>query len=137
MLQLAWLELVDPLDELVNKSGSHKLGPMNANEVILVFCTFPDQDSARQVGTFLVETQLAACVNLIPGVESVYRWKGAVESAQEVQALFKTTSAKLVAFEQALSDHHPYDTPEIVAVRPDFVSQRYSDWVKESVVGIE
>ena len=134
MLQFTWFELVDPLDELVNESGSHTLRPMNTNEVILVFCTFPDQDSARQVGTFMVETQLAACVNLIPGVESIYRWQGAVESVQEVQTVFKTTWDRLPTFEQTLLAHHPYDTPEIIAVRPEAVSERYSDWVRQSVI---
>lgn len=108
---------------------------MDKNEMILVFCTFPDRESARQVGTFLVETQLAACVNLIPGVESIYRWQGAIESAQEIQALFKTTRSCLPAFEQTLSAHHPYDTPEIIAIRPETVSKRYSDWVQQSVTG--
>ena len=135
MLQFAWFELVNPLDELVNESGSHTLRPMNTNEVILVFCTFPDKDSARQVGTFLVETQLAACVNLIPGVESIYRWQGAIESAREVQTLFKTTRDRLPVFEQTLFAHHPYDTPEIIAIRPEAVSERYSNWVKQSVLG--
>ena len=108
---------------------------MNTNEVILVICTFPDQDSARQVGTFLVETQLAACVNLIPGVESIYRWQGAIESAREVQTLFKTTRDRLPVFEQTLFAHHPYDTPEIIAIRPEAISERYSSWVKQSVLG--
>ena len=65
---------------------------MNENEVMMVFCTFPDVATARQIGTTLVETQLAACVNLIPGVESIYHWQGAVESAAEVLALAEQTS---------------------------------------------
>jgi periplasmic divalent cation tolerance protein len=106
---------------------------MNTNEVILVLCTFPNLESARQVGTFLVETQLAACVNLIPGVHSIYRWQNQVESAQEVQGLFKTTRPCLTALEQALIERHPYDTPEIVAISPETVGSRYAEWVKQSV----
>jgi periplasmic divalent cation tolerance protein len=107
---------------------------MNENEVMMVFCTFPDVETARQIGTSLVETQLAACVNLLPGVESIYRWQGAVESTAEVLAIFKTTNTALPALEQALTERHPYDTPEFLAIRPDDVTERYGGWVKLSVL---
>ncbi|MFN6044870.1 MAG: divalent-cation tolerance protein CutA, partial [Verrucomicrobiota bacterium] len=68
-----------------------------------MLCSFPDIDSARQIGTLLVERQLAACVNLLPGAESIYHWQGKVESAPEVLALFKTTKALWPEFEQALA----------------------------------
>jgi periplasmic divalent cation tolerance protein len=103
------------------------------NEVILVFCTFPDMLSGRQIGTELVKTQLAACVNLCPGVESIYRWQGAIETGAEVLAIFKTTRAAWAAFEARLTALHPYDTPEIVMVRPEAVAARYAAWVGESV----
>ena len=69
----------------------------------MVLCTFPDADSARQIGTVLVEKQLAACVNLIPAVESIYRWQGKVETAAEVLAIFKTSAAAFPEFERALA----------------------------------
>jgi len=106
---------------------------MNGNEVILVFCTFPDVETARQIGTTLVESQLAACVNLLPGVESIYRWQGAVERAAEVLAVFKTTCTCLPALERELHAQHPYDTPEFVALLPESVSERYGAWVAHSV----
>ena len=95
----------------------------------IVFCTFPDRDKAREAGTDLVEAQLAACVNLFPGVESIYRWQGAVETASEVLAVFKTRITTYAAFEKRLQELHPYDVPEIVAVRPDEVSADYLNWV--------
>ena len=101
--------------------------------VRLVLCSFPDIDSARQIGTLLVERQLAACVNLLPSAESIYHWQGKVESAPEVLALFKTTEALWPEFEQALAQAHPYEVPEIIAIRPDAVAGPYRAWLLESL----
>lgn len=101
--------------------------------VRLVLCSFPDIDSARQIGTLLVERQLAACVNLLPGAESIYHWQGKVESAPEVLALFKTSAEAWPDFEKALSEAHPYEVPEIVAIRPDAVAVPYRAWLSESL----
>ena len=101
--------------------------------VRLVLCSFPDIDSARQIGTLLVERQLAACVNLLPSAESIYHWQGKVESAPEVLALFKTTEALSSAFEEALAEAHPYEVPEIIAIRPDAVAGPYRAWLLESL----
>ncbi len=100
----------------------------------IVLCTFPDADSARQIGTSLVEKQLAACVNLVPGIESIYRWQGKIETAGEVLAIFKTTAAAFPAFKEALADLHPYDVPEIVALEPTAVAETYARWVIAEVV---
>lgn len=104
------------------------------NEVLLVIVTFPDLEKARQIGTLLVEKQLAACVNLLPGLESIYRWQGAIEQAVEVLALFKTSRAAFPLFEQALAEVHPYEVPEILALRPEEVAAGYAAWVQESTV---
>ena len=95
----------------------------------LVFCTFPDVSVARQIGTALVEKQLAACVNLLPGVESVYRWQGKVESAAEVLAIFKTSGPVFPEFERELASMHPYDVPEIIAIDAAAVSENYASWL--------
>lgn len=99
------------------------------NDVLLVLCTFPDLDQARQIGTLLVEKQHAACVNLVPGIESIYRWKGDVETASETLAIFKTTSAAFPDFRAALENLHPYEVPEIIAVQPHLVAEAYARWV--------
>lgn len=99
--------------------------------ILLVFCTFPDQEKARQIGTVLVEMQLAACVNLMPAVESIYRWEGKIESAREVLAIFKTTESVYPRFRDELATRHPYDVPEIVAVKPEDVAGSYARWVAE------
>lgn len=99
--------------------------------VLLVFCTFPDPEKARQIGTVLVEKQLAACVNLLPAVESIYRWEGKIESANEVLAIFKTSESVYPRFKEELATLHLYDVPEIVAVKPEDVSESYARWVGE------
>lgn len=100
---------------------------------LLVISTFPDIEKARQIGTALVESQLAACVNLVPAIESIYRWQGKVTTDAEVLAIFKTTADALPEFEKKLVALHPYEVPEIVALKPDHVSESYAKWVDESV----
>lgn len=101
---------------------------------LLVFSTFPDIEKARQIGTALVESQLAACVNLVPAIESVYRWQGKVTTDAEVLAIFKTTAGALSAFENKLRALHPYEVPEIVTVKPEHVAAGYARWVTASVI---
>jgi len=90
-------------------------------------------EQARQIGTLLVERQHAACVNLVPGVESIYRWQGKVESASETLAIFKTTAAAYPALREALTELHPYEVPEIVALDPKEVAEPYARWVTAEV----
>jgi len=103
------------------------------NELLLILCTFPDLAKARQIGTLLVETQLAACANLLPGAESIYRWEGQVETASEVMAIFKTSREVFPAFKEKLQELHPYDVPEIVVLHPEAVSPSYEAWLLNSV----
>lgn len=103
--------------------------------LLLVLSTFPDGEKARQIGTLLVEKQLAACVNLLPGVTSIYRWQGKVESAGEVLAIFKTTATGFPALRDALISLHPYDVPEVVALKPEDAAEAYGAWVMSEVAG--
>ena len=102
----------------------------------IVLCTFPSIDEARQIGTLLVEKQLAACVNLLPAVESIYRWQGVTESSAETLAIFKTTDAAFPAFADELARLHSYEVPEVVALHPSEVAPRYAAWVGENVAGV-
>jgi periplasmic divalent cation tolerance protein len=101
----------------------------------IVLCTFPTAEAARQIGTALVEKQLAACVNLIPAVESIYRWQGKVESAAETLAIFKTSAAVCPNFERELTGLHPYEVPEIVSLEPAAVADSYAAWVLAQTAG--
>ena len=97
---------------------------------VVVLCTFPDIEQARQIGAALVETQVAACVSILPGVESIYRWEGKVERASEVLALIKTT--RYADLEAAIKELHPYDVPEILALPVATGAEAYLRWVAAS-----
>ncbi|MFZ9936276.1 MAG: divalent-cation tolerance protein CutA [Luteolibacter sp.] len=99
------------------------------SDIRLILCTFPSVEEARQIGTTLVEKQLAACVNLIPGVESVYRWQGSVETAAETLAIIKTRATAADALSAALAELHPYGVPEIVVLDPAGVNESYRNWL--------
>jgi len=103
-----------------------------ADEVLVVFCTFPDMDTAGKAVRELVEQRLAACGNIFPEVHSVYRWKGEVESAAEVLTIMKLDAARYPEFENKLRSLHPYDVPEIIAIPIGKGLPDYLNWVKES-----
>lgn len=84
--------------------------------ILLVLTNLPERESAESMARFLVEKQLAGCVNILAPCRSVYRWKGSVESADEVPLLIKTTEARYPALEEAIRERHPYEIPEIIAV---------------------
>lgn len=103
-------------------------------EVLLVFTNFPDAVIARQIGTHLVQEQLAACVNLLGFCESIYTWEGKLESSQEVPALIKTTRHRYPALEAALRTAHPYEAPEIIACEVTAGLPAYLTWVSRNCV---
>ncbi len=94
---------------------------------VVVLCTFPDVEKARVIAALLVERRLAACVNLLPGVESIYRWEGKVERAGEVLAVIKTT--RYPELEAALKELHPYEVPEILALPVAAGLAGYLEWL--------
>ena len=97
---------------------------------LLVYCTCPDHDSALRIAQALVDRQLAACVNLVPGLTSVYRWQGQRETAQEVLLLIKTRQAVYPELEAALLALHPYELPEIIAVPIEAGLPAYLSWIE-------
>jgi periplasmic divalent cation tolerance protein len=99
-------------------------------EALVVLCTFPDLDQARQIGAVLVERQVAACINLLPGVHSIYRWQGKVEQAGEVLAIIKTT--RYPELEAALRELHPYQLPEILALPLAGGLEAYLQWIGQA-----
>lgn len=97
--------------------------------MLLVFTNLPDQASARILAASLVEQRLAACVNVLQPCHSIYRWKGAVETTEEVPLLIKTTEARYPALQEAILAQHPYETPEIVALPVANGLPDYLGWV--------
>ena len=82
----------------------------------MVLSTFPDAEKAAEIARVLVDEQLAACVNLVPAIRSIYRWQGAVHDDTEALAIIKTTSARYPALAARLAALHPYEVPEILAL---------------------
>ena len=110
------------------------MGGMDENlGVRVVFCTFPGREEARKIGAALVERGHAACVNLVGGVESIYRWQGEMHRDAEVLAIIKTTASAYPALEKALRELHPYEVPEIIALPVETGSAAYLAWVVEQV----
>ena len=101
-------------------------------DVILLLSTFPDIGAARTAVRTLVEERLVACGNIMPGVESIYRWQGAVETSMEVMVIFKTTADSAEAAQARLRELHPYEVPEILRLPVDGGWPPYLDWVMDS-----
>lgn len=110
-------------------------GKMNVapEEVLLVLSNLPDTASAEKLATVLVEARAAACVNVLAPSRSVYRWQGAVEHAEEVPVLIKTTRTRYPALENLIRANHPYELPEIIAVSLQAGLPGYLQWVNEQV----
>ena len=100
--------------------------------VLIVFSTFPDTASARKAAGRLVEEGAAACASILPGVSSIYRWQGKIEESSEVLLMIKTTQDAYTRLESSLMGCHPYELPEILAVRADAGLPGYLRWVIET-----
>ncbi|MDM4769768.1 divalent-cation tolerance protein CutA [Solimonas sp. SE-A11] len=98
-------------------------------QIVLVTCP---ADRAEGLARSLVEARVAACVNVLPGIVSVYRWQEAVQRDEEALLLVKAPSEGFEALRQAVLARHPYELPEIVAVNPDAVHPPYLDWILAS-----
>ncbi|MDH4274191.1 MAG: divalent-cation tolerance protein CutA [Gammaproteobacteria bacterium] len=106
---------------------------MDTTEHCVVLCTCPEGVHAETLATALVEQKLAACVNLVPGIHSIYRWQGAVERATEVLLIIKTRRERLEALEAGIRALHPYQVPEIVALPVTAGFVPYLQWLNESL----
>ena len=100
-----------------------------ATDYRLVLCTCPDQAQGEQIAQRLVEARLAACVSLVPGLTSIYRWQGAVERATETLLLIKTLTDRLPELTATLRGLHPYEVPEIVALPITEGLPDYLNWM--------
>jgi len=99
----------------------------------LILCTCPNTQVAEQLATSLVEQRLAACINIVPGLTSIYRWQGKLEKGTEVLLLIKSTREHYSAVESAIRQQHPYELPEIIAVTLDEGSPDYLRWITTSL----
>ncbi|MGA7831081.1 MAG: divalent-cation tolerance protein CutA [Terracidiphilus sp.] len=99
----------------------------------IVLTTTASPEEAARLGRTLVEERLAACATLIPAAQSIYRWKGEIESASETLLLLKTGAEQLAALEARLHELHSYETPEFLVLPVEAASQSYLEWLQESL----
>ena len=99
----------------------------------LVLVTAPSMDEARKLAQVILEKHLAACVNLVPGLESHYWWEGKLESAPEVLLLIKSSAENFEALRELVALHHSYKCPEVVAIDPREIAPAYRIWWEKSL----
>ena len=103
-----------------------------AEKILVALSTFPDAETARKVSNQLVTEKFAACANILPGAESVYRWKEKIETGNETLGFFKLSENRQAAFQEKLRSLHPYEVPEIIFVSVANGLPDYLRWVAES-----
>jgi periplasmic divalent cation tolerance protein len=103
-----------------------------AEKILLALSTFPDAEIARRISNQLVSERFAACANIFPSVESIYRWKDKIESGNETLVFFKVSEGRQSAFQDKLRLLHPYDVPEIIFLPVASGLPEYIQWVNEN-----
>lgn len=100
---------------------------------LVVLITAPSREEAERIAAALVEERLAACVNVVPGVLSIYRWEGEIQRDDEVLMLVKTAAAAFPRLEARVQELHPYDVPEVVALAPEKMSSGYRAFLEDNL----
>ncbi len=104
-------------------------------DALLILTNCPNEEIANKIALAVVELKLAACVNILPRMQSIYRWQGVVESATEIPLLIKSTSEHYPALEAAIRERHPYKVPEIIALPITHALPAYLKWVQAEMQG--
>ena len=102
--------------------------------IVSVYAVFANREEAERIGRVAVEERLAACVNILGEVHSIYRWKGTIETADEVAAIFKTHHWRSDALMERIAALHSYDVPCVVTWPIEKIVSAYADWVEETVI---
>lgn len=102
---------------------------------VIVLVTCPDEKVAGKLADILLNSRLAACVNILPGMTSKYWWKGKLESGKEVLIVIKTRQSLVKRIEQIIKDHHPYELPEVIALEIVDGSKPYLSWIESESSG--
>src|SRR5256885_9356076 len=103
-----------------------------AEQILLALSTFPDPETARRISNRLVTEKLAACANILPAIESVYRWKEKIETGNETLVFFKLSEDRQSTFQEKLRSLHPYEVPEIIFVPVTSGLPEYLRWIADS-----
>ena len=102
-------------------------------DALIVFCTCSSREESLKLAQAIVEREAAACVNIVPAVESVYRWEGKIETAQEFLLVIKTTRERFAALQELILKLHSYDTPEVIAVPVVIGLPKYLEWLGATI----
>jgi len=100
---------------------------------VIILCTCPDEESAQLIARELVARQQAACVNLLPGIRSIYRWQGKIEEKAEQMLLIKSHQQMCHTIQDSINELHPYDTPEVLSIKIDNGLPAYLSWLEDSL----
>jgi periplasmic divalent cation tolerance protein len=100
---------------------------------LIAFVTVPNREEASNLAEILVSERLCACVNILPAIESVYRWEGKVTKDNEVLLIIKTTDQRYEEMERRIKELHSYATPEVIAMKIERGSQAYLEWLRQAV----
>ncbi len=100
-----------------------------SDEMIIVYTTFPNEEDARKLGAYLIEERLAACVNVFPGMVSIYRWQDNIETASEAAMIIKTRNSLKDEVFAAVASRHPYSVPALIMFEPSQVAASYKEWL--------
>ena len=103
-----------------------------AEKILLALSTFPDRETAQRISNQLVAEKFAACANILPGIESIYRWKDKIETGNETLVFFKLSEDRQSAFQEKLRSLHPYEVPEIIFVLVSTGLPEYLRWVLDN-----
>lgn len=104
---------------------------LEVDDVVALMCTVPSEEAGSKLGRVVVEEGLAACVNIVPGLRSIYRWKGDLCEDAECLLLIKTVRARLPSLARRVEQLHPYETPELISLPVQGGLQGYVSWVRE------
>jgi len=107
--------------------------PRGTPQAVVVFITCPTRRVARRLAEAVIRQRVAACVNLLPGIQSVFWWEGKIDRAREVLLLLKTTPARVARLTRLVRSLHPYEVPEVIALPVTAGSAPYLRWVKAAV----
>ena len=126
--------MINPVYMKSRLFGTAVVEIMNRNNtLILVLCTCPDGQVAEKIAEFLVTEKLAACVNILPGIRSIFSWRGKIENEKEQLLVIKSIEQNYAALESAIKTQHPYEVPEIIAAPITLGSAEYINWIQESI----
>ncbi len=103
-------------------------------KIIVIFVSCPDIICAEKIAHTLIQKQLAACVNIMHGMHSIYRWQGKIENSKELLLLIKSKQSRFKDLETEILKIHPYDTAEIIAVESSGVTEKYKDWILKETI---